>query len=183
MNRRPSVIWHYVYVPRAVKLSALAALFVAGFLASAVIVSGGRAQVPTRTETTIETTTLPGTTETVEQTTTRRVIVPSSTTESGSDVSDTPTWVWVLLGALALGVVVLLVVVLTRRGGGGVSVEERQRHLDGAVGSWVTQGWAVESQTADSAVLRRGGDLMLVSVDQAGHVSTKPLPAPPSGGS
>ena len=79
-------------------------------------------------------------------------------------------------GSLALGVVVLLVVVLTRRGGGGgggVSVEERQRRLDGAVGSWVAQGWAVESQTADSAVLRRGGDLMLVSVDQAGQVSTR----------
>jgi len=166
-----------------VKLSALAALFVAGFLASAVIVSGGRAQVGTRTETTVETTTLPGTTETVEQTTTRRVIVPTSTTESGSDVSDTPTWVWVLLGVLALGVVVLLVVALSRRGGGGgggVSVEERQRRLDGAVGSWVAQGWAVESQTADSAVLRRGGDLMLVSVDQGGHVSTKPLPAAPT---
>lgn len=162
------------------KLSALAALFVAGFLASAVIVSGGRAQVLTSTETTIETTTLPGTTETVEQTTTRRVIVPTSTTESGSDVNDTPTWVWVLLGVLALGVVVLLVVALSRRGGGGgVSVEERQRRLDGAVGSWVAQGWAVESQTADSAVLRRGGDLMLVSVDQGGHVSTKPMPAAP----
>jgi hypothetical protein len=174
------VIWQYVHVPRAMKLSALAALFVAGFLASAIIVSGGRAQIPTRTETTVETTTLPGTTETVEQTTTRRVIVPTTTTESGSNVDDTPTWVWVLLGVLALGVVVLLVAVLSRRGGGGgVSVEERQRRLDGAVGSWVAQGWAVESQTADSAVLRRGGDLMLVSVDQGGHVSTKPMPAAP----
>jgi hypothetical protein len=173
-------LWQYVYVPRAVKLSALAALFAAGFLASAVIVSGGRAQVATTTETTVETTTAPGTTETVEQTTTRRVIVPTSTTESASNDNDTPTWVWVLLGVLALGVVVLLVVVLSRRGGGGgVSVEERQRRLDGAVGSWVAQGWAVESQTADSAVLRRGGDLMLVSVDQGGHVSTKPLPAAP----
>ena len=180
MSRRPSVIWQYVSVPRAVKLSALAALFAAGFVASAVIVSGGRAQIPTRTETTVETTTLPGTTETVEQTTTRRVIVPTSTTESGSDVNDTPTWVWVLLGVLALGVVVLLVVVLSRRGGGGVSGEERQRRLDGAIGSWVAQGWAVENQTADSAVLRRGGDLMLVSVDQAGQVGTKPMPAPPT---
>ena len=94
--------------------------------------------------------------------------------------NDTPTWVWVLLGVLALGVVVLLVVVLSRRGGGGVSVEERQRRLDGAIGSWVAQGWAVENQTADSAVLRRGGDLMLVSVDQAGQVSTKPMPAAPA---
>jgi hypothetical protein len=38
--------------------------------------------------------------------------VPTTTTESGSNVDDTPTWVWVLLGVLALGVVVLLVVVL-----------------------------------------------------------------------
>jgi hypothetical protein len=169
-----------------VKLSALAALFAAGFLAAAVIVSGGRAQVvATRTETTVETetTTTPGTTETVELTTTRRIILPTSTAETASNDHDTPTWVWVLLGALALGVVVLLVVMLTRRGGGGgggVSVEGRQRHLDGAVGSWVAQGWAVDSQTADSAVLRRGGELMLVSVDQAGHVSTQPLPAPPT---
>ena len=162
------------------KLSALAALFVAGFLAAAVLVSGGRAQiVATKTETTVETTTAPGTTETVELTTTRKIILPTSTAESASSADDTPTWVWVLLGVLALGVVVLLVVVLSRRGGGGVSGEERQRRLDGAIGSWVAQGWAVESQTADSAVLRRGGDLMLVSIDPAGHVSTQPMPAAP----
>src|SRR6476659_2202297 len=107
-------------MPRAVKLSALAALFAAGFLAAAVLVSGGRAQiVATKTETTVETTTAPGTTETVELTTTRKIILPTSTAESTSNDNETPTWVWVLLGALALGVVVLLVVMLTRRGGGG----------------------------------------------------------------
>lgn len=105
--------------------------------------------------------------------------MPTSTSGSASNDNDTPTWVWVLLGVLALGVVVLLVLVLSRRGGGGVSVAERQRRLDRAVGSWVAQGWAVDNQTADSAVLRRGGDLMLVSVDQAGQVSTKPVPAAP----
>jgi len=166
-------------VPGAVKFSGLAALFAAGFLAAGVIVSGGRAQDTTTTETTVETTTAPGTTATVERTTTRRVIVPTtSTTESPSNAENgTPTWVWVLLGILALGLVALLVVLLTRRGGEGISGEERQRRLDGAVASWIGQGWAVENQTADSAVLRRGGDLMLVTVDQAGHVSTRPLPA------
>jgi len=174
-----SAAWQYVPVPRAVKFSALAALFAAGFLAAGVIVSGGRAQDTTTTETTVETTTAPGTTATVERTTTRRVIVPTtSTTESPSNAENgTPTWVWVLLGILALGLVALLVVLLTRRGGEGISGEERQRRLDGAVGSWIAQGWAVENQTADSAVLRRGGDLMLVTVDQAGHVTTRPLPA------
>ena len=102
----------------------------------------------------------------------------TSTTESPSNAENgTPAWVWVLLGILALGLVALLVVLLTRRGGEGISGEERRRRLDGAVASWIAQGWAVENQTADSAVLRRGGDLMFVTVDQAGHVSTRPLPA------
>jgi hypothetical protein len=41
------------------------------------------------------------------------------------------------------------------------------------------QGWALDSQGADSAVLRRQGELMLVSVDPAGNVSTRPLPNQP----
>jgi hypothetical protein len=105
------------------------------------------------------------------------VLVPTSgtTTSASSSNNGTPAWVWVLLGILALALVVLIVV-LARRGGGGVPAEERRQRLDGAVGTWAAQGWALESQSADSAVLRRGGELMLVSVDQAGHVSTRPLP-------
>jgi hypothetical protein len=165
-------------VPRAVKLSGLAALFAAGFLAAAILVSAGRAQDTTTTETTVETTTSPGTTETVEHTTTRKIILPATTTGSESNDNGTPTWVWVLLGVLALGVVVLLIVLLTRRGGGGLSAQERQRRLDGAVASWVAQGWAVDNQTADSAVLRRGDELMALNVDQVGHVTTRPLSTP-----
>jgi hypothetical protein len=90
--------------------------------------------------------------------------------------------VWVLIAILAVGLVVLIVL-LARRGGGGaaaagVPVDARRRQLDAAVGSWFAQGWAIESQTADSAVLRRGAEAMLVSVDEAGHVSTRPLPPP-----
>ena len=81
-----------------------------------------------------------------------------------------------LLGILAVGLIVLIVLLARRGGGGGVSVDERRRQLDAAVGSWANQGWAVESETADSAVLRRGNEAMLVSVDRAGHVSTRPLP-------
>jgi hypothetical protein len=173
--------WQYVQVPRALKLLGLAALFAAGLVAGAVIVGAGQAQdtTTTTTTTTLETTTTPGTTETVEHTTTRKIILPATTTGSESSDNGTPTWVWILLGVLALGVVVLLVVLLTRRGGGGVSAEERRRLLDGAVSTWVAQGWAVESQTADSAVLRRGGELMAVSVDQVGQVTTRPLSAGP----
>lgn len=167
-------------VLKAVRLSGLAVLFAAGALLAGLVAARGHAADTTTTEqTTItETTTAPATTTTVEQTTTQRVIVPTTaTTTSGSEMGNgTPDWVWVVIGLLALGLVVLLVVLLTRRGGGAVSVEEHQRRLDGAVGSWTMQGWAVDSQTADSAVLRRGNELMQVSVDPAGHVTTRPLP-------
>jgi len=69
-----------------------------------------------------------------------------------------------------------VIVLLARRGDRGLSVEEQRQKLDAAVGSWVAQGWAIESETTDSTVLRRGNETMLVSVDQAGHVSTRPLP-------
>ena len=172
--------WQYGAMPQAAKLSGLGVLFVAGLLLAGAITAGGRAAQTTTTETTLETTTAPGTTEsttvTVQQTTTRRVIVPTTTTTSPeSSASTTPTWVWVLLGAVALAAIGLLVALLTRRGGRGVPGEERRRRLDGAVASWIAQGWALDNQTADSAVLRRGNEVLLVAVDEAGHVSARPL--------
>jgi hypothetical protein len=168
----------------AVKLSALAVLFASGALLAGTIASGvGSAQTVTTTTvpvTTIETTTAPGTTEittaTIEQTTTVRAETTTPTTTSSSSSGGTPTWVWVLLGVLAVGLIVLAIL-LARRGGGAISPEERRRVLDGAVASWTGQGWAIDNQTADGAILRRGGELMQVSVDPAGHVSTRPLPA------
>jgi hypothetical protein len=58
---------------------------------------------------------------------------------------------------------------------GGVPGEEHRRWLDGAVASWIAQGWALDNQAADSAVLRRGNEMLLVAVDEAGHVSSRPL--------
>jgi hypothetical protein len=170
-----------VAVSTAMKLSGLVVLFTAGALLAGAIAAGGRAAEQTTTTTTTETTTAPGstviTTATVQQTTTRRVIVstPGTTTSASSSNNGTPAWAWVLLGILAVALVVLIVV-LARRGGGTVPAEERRQRLDGAVSTWAAQGWALESQSADSAVLRRGSELMLVSVDQAGQVSTRPLP-------
>jgi hypothetical protein len=70
----------------------------------------------------------------------------------------------------------VLVVLLVGRGrGASVPAQERQRRLDRAVGTWAAQGWALESQSVDSAVLRRGSELLLVSVDEAGNVATRPL--------
>jgi hypothetical protein len=169
------------------RLVALAALFAAGMLlAVGLDVSGAADAFTTTTETLTttttvpETTTAPGTTvvttETVQQTATRQVIVPTSgTTTSGSgESSDIPTWVWVVLAILAVGVVGLAIALMTRRGG-GMPPAERRRRLDHAVATWVAQGWALESQTGDSAVLRRDRELMLVNVDEAGQVNTRPL--------
>jgi hypothetical protein len=172
---------------RTVRVSTAVALFAVGALLAGAIATGGHAQDTTTTATTTETTTATETTTepattveqttTVQQTTTRRVVVPPSgtTTTSSSSGNGTPTWVWVLLGILAVALIVLAAL-LARRGRGAMPVEERRQRLDRAVATWAAQGWALESQTGDSAVLRRGGELQLVSVDEAGHVSTRPLP-------
>jgi hypothetical protein len=86
--------------------------------------------------------------------------------------------VWVLLAILAVALVVV-VVLLARRGGGSVQPDERRRRLDGAVAGWTAQGWALESQGADSAVLQRADERMSITVDSAGQVSTKRYPPGP----
>ena len=167
------------------KIAALAALLTAGILLGLGLGTGEAQLVTTETTTTTvpTTTTAPATTlvTTVQQTTTRRVPVPA-TTSSSSSTDDVPTWVWVVLGILAVAVIGLIIALATRGGGGGggaIPPAELRRRLDGAVASWAAQGWALENQTADSAVLRRGEDAMVVSVDPAGQVSTRPLGPPP----
>ena len=164
------------------KVVGIVTLFAAGLLLAGSLVASGIADVTTETlpvTTTIsETTTAPAQTvlTTVEQTTTRRVIVPTSTaatTSSSSSVSNTPTWVWIVLGLLAAAVIGLIVAMLTRRG--GISDVERQRRLDAAVASWAAQGWALDSQTPGSAILRRGPELMVVSIDDKGQTNARPL--------
>ena len=162
------------------KLVGIAALFGAGLLLAGGLAATGVADVTTTetvpvTTTLAETTTAPASTvvSTVEQTTTRRVVVPTTgTTSSTSSASTTPTWVWVVLGILAAAVIGLIVALLTRR---GISAVERQRRLDAAVASWAAQGWVLDSQTAGSAILRRGPDLMVVSIDDKGLTNARPL--------
>lgn len=163
------------------KLLGFAALFAAGLALAGALAAGGVADVTTTetvpvTTTVAETTTEPASTvvSTLEQTTTRRVVVGTTGTTAGSSsASNTPTWVWVVLGVLAAGVVGLIVALLTRHG--GLSDVERQRRLDAAVTSWSAQGWALDSQTAGSAILRRGPDLMVVSIDDKGLTNARPL--------
>lgn len=162
------------------KLVGIAALFAAGLALAGGLAARGVADVTTTetvpvTTTLSETTTEPATTvvSTVEQTTTRRVTLPTGTTAASSSVSDTPTWVWVVLGLLAAAVIGLIVALLTRRG--GLSDEERQRRLDAAIARWAAQGWVLDSQTAGSAIMRRGPDLMVVSIDDKGLTNARPL--------
>ena len=169
---------------RPFRLAALVAALAAGIAAAALLAGAGLAQDTTTTETTttVETTTAAAETvvqtETVQQTTTRVLTRPSpqTTTTSQQSTSNTPTWVWVLLGALAIGLIVALIALFTgRRGSHGIPLEQRQRQLRNAVGSWVAQGWAVESETGDSAVLVRGAERMLITVDAAGQVASRSL--------
>jgi hypothetical protein len=162
------------------KAVGLAALFAAGVLLAGALVAHGQV-TETTTETTTstvhETTTAPGTTV-VTTTTVPQTTSSPTTTSSPSSSSSTPTWVWVVLAILGAAVVGLAVALLTRRGAGGLPAAERHRRLDGAVASWAAQGWALESETTDSAILRRGGERMLISVDAAGQVTARPLATP-----
>jgi hypothetical protein len=162
---------------KPLQLAGLVACLVAGILLATAVVGSVQAAGTTTTETASEPTTV-FTTETVQQTTTRQIILPSPTTtssSSSSSSSETPAWVWVLLAILAVALVIVIAL-LAHRGGrdSGVSAAERRRRLDGAVAGWTAQGWALESQSADSAVLQRAAERMLVGVDGAGHVSTQP---------
>jgi hypothetical protein len=168
------------------KVAGLSALAVAGVVLAVALPAQGQTDTTTAVSTvestvvtTVESTAI--VTNTVEQTTTRQVLVPTSPTTTAESTSDngTAAWIWVLLAILGVGLIVFAIL-LARRGGGGqtVSPDERRRRLDNAVGSWVVQGWAIESQDADSAVLRRVDDLVLVHVDAAGHVSARPFGTP-----
>ena len=163
------------------QVATLGTCLAAGILLAAAVAGNVRAADTTTTETTTQTTSEP-VTVTVEQTTTRQIVLPSPTTTSSSESSSgTPVWVWVLLGILAVALVALIVLLAGRGGKGASAVPDaggRQR-LDAATASWISQGWALESQSADEAVIRRDGERMVITVDAAGRVSTRPYAPPP----
>ena len=165
------------------RLLGFAALFGAGLLLAGGLTATGVADITTTetqavTTTVEQTTTEPATTvlTTVEHTTTETTIPTTGTTTASGSESSTPTWVWIVLGVLAAAVVGLAVALLSGRG--GISAEERQRRLDSAVGTWAAQGWAVVNQTADSATMSRGSEVMVVSVDDKGQVDARSVARP-----
>ena len=99
--------------------------------------------------------------------------MPTTTAAESSD-DGTPVWVWVLLGILAIALAAAIVLLARRGTHSPLSSEERGKRLDHAVGTWAAQGWAVETQTLDSAVLQRAGERMIVAVDASGQITTRP---------
>ena len=167
------------------KILAMAACFAAGVAAAGLLAVGGRAAETTGADSTtaVATTAPAGTTQeattvtiatttTVESATTQETLPTTTAAESSDD--GTPVWVWVLLAILAVALAAAIVVLARRGSHRPLSPEERGRLLDHAVGTWAAQGWAVETQTLDSAVLQRAGERMIVAVDASGQITTRP---------
>jgi hypothetical protein len=163
-----------------------------GALATAALIAAGvgSALAADTTTTDATTTELAATTETVQETQTLQLtqtvqetrtipVRTATTTSTTSDDSSTPAWAWVLIALGIAGLIALIVWLIRRGDSDDLPLAERQRLVSAAVASWVGQGWAIESQTAESAVLAREGQRVVVSVDALGHVTSGPLGAPP----
>jgi hypothetical protein len=115
---------------------------------------------------------------TVSQATTVVTVASGQATAAeGESAEETPGWVWVVVTAFC-ALVIGLIVLLLRRRSGGLSPAERRRLLDTTMASWTGAGWAIESQTGESAVVVRDGVRTLIAVDVAGHVTSGLLSAP-----
>lgn len=171
----------------------LAALFCIGLVAAFASGAATGALTATTAATTATTTTGVETTEplttvvgtTVQQTVTNThvitkaptTVVVTTGTESGTQ-SDTKTWALVALGVVIVGLVVLIAWLARRRK--DLPPEDRRRVLAQAVAAWVAQGWAPVSQTDSTAVLRRGDEHTVLSVDGRGNITSQPVgPAAP----
>jgi hypothetical protein len=126
----------------------------------------------------------PTVSSTVERTVTAPAVsvtiatTPAATTTEAAASEGTPTWVWVVVAIGGVALIALVVWLVGRGKSRELPLEERRRLVSAAVASWVGQGWAVESQTDDSAVLQREGQRVVVSVDASGRVTSGPLGAP-----
>jgi hypothetical protein len=108
---------------------------------------------------------------------------PETTSEDGIDA-----WVWAIIGIAA--VLLLLVVFLSGRSSGGARQQdagasdppvtpeyERQQVLVSTLSGWTAQGWLVESQSATSAVVSKGGERRQITIDEHGRAFQYDMPA------
>ena len=169
--------------------AALAALFCAGLIAAFGGSSGraaGTVTQPTVSVTVDTEPTVPQTTVQVTVTNTQTTITsgpgtvvvnpPTTTTDTSSS---TQTWALVAIG-IAIVILVALIGWLASRHK-DLPADERRRVLGQAVAAWVAQGFAPVNQTDTTAVLRRGDEHVVLSVDGRGNISSQPVsPAPPA---
>ncbi len=142
--------------------------------------------VPPETVTTVEQQTVQETVTTTETTTTQTtshvpgaiVITPPTTTTDSTSSTETQTWALILIGAAVIGLVALLIWLATRHGHKEIPSERRRQLLADAVAGWIGQGWAPESQTDTTAVLRRGAEHIVIAVDGQGNVTSQAVGAP-----
>ena len=144
-----------------------------GTTAPAVVtVTTERTETLTVTETHAATTAETSTTEDTATTATT-----TETTGSGSG-GGFPTWAIVLIVALVIGLIAAVAYLLGRgKKQDDNALDGRTRILDAAVASAVASGWTVESSSPLEAVIRRGDDRTLLTVDDQGRVTRRPLGA------
>jgi hypothetical protein len=162
----------------AVSVAALALLVATGVAA---------AQDPTVTTDTLPAETLPadtsapdGLTVTVTETTTET----ATETETAASTSrvDLESWHWALLAAGATAVVLIAFAVgrgsrRQRREPVEKSPEARNQMLLAALSGWIAEGWTIESQSSAEAVVRKGTERRLLTVDVHGALNRSELPA------
>lgn len=150
---------------------------------------------PTTTTETVTTTPPPVTTTTPIITTSSTSVTltatapPADTAGTGSD-GGVSGWVYALIGA-AVVALIAAIAWLIRRGRkpprAAVApvqtpkpLAERQAILLADVERRLQSGWTVVSQTSDTAMLERAGEITRVTVDEYGTLHE--IPSPPSGG-
>ena len=114
--------------------------------------------------------------QTVQQTVTKVRPVTTAPAESTSSSSGFPTWAIVLIVVAGIGLIVAVAFLLGRgKRSEDSSMDGRRRILDAAVSSAVASGWTVESTGPVEAVIRHNGERAMLTVDEHGQITRRPL--------
>ena len=159
-------------ISQAVTLLVVAAALIAAAPA-------GAQETPTTADTVTDTTAppeiAPGETVTVESTVTETATPDDTTTV------ELPTWGWALVAAGATAVLIATFALgraskRNRQRTGERLPAERSQTLLAALSGWLAEGWVIESQSSTEAVVRKGTERRLLSVDAGGAFGRSELP-------
>ena len=107
---------------------------------------------------------------------------PPSPPDTPTDDGGIEAWVWALVAVAAASLI--LAVFLVGRGSKSnpplaaevPTSQERQELLIHTLSGWTANGWVIESQTGEMAILRRGDERRQVTVDEAGRIYQTEIP-------